>query len=191
MVISIARAFGTGRAPGWARQDRAGVRVLGGAVLELAAAEHFRPCLEVGVHLEPHDRLPLTAHEASPWPRAAPPRRPRAPRTIPSRCSSGPWVSITTTPVLPPRVGASRRRRGGRGAVEHTRVLTEDALGRDTNSAAGSSKRYVMRGASRERDRSRAPARARGRSGRARSRRTAAPRAAGRPAVLPRGRTGC
>src|SRR6516162_9271340 len=45
--------------------DRACVRVLAGAVLERAAAEHLGARLEVAVHLEPADELPITHRNLS------------------------------------------------------------------------------------------------------------------------------
>ena len=49
-----------GQRAGMGEADRAGVRVLGRAVRELAAAEHLGARLEMGVHLETDDRLPLS-----------------------------------------------------------------------------------------------------------------------------------
>jgi hypothetical protein len=47
-----------GQRPGMGEADRAGAGVLGRKVLELAAAEHLRPRLQVDVDLEADDRFP-------------------------------------------------------------------------------------------------------------------------------------
>ena len=56
-VHSTARGFGTGSAPGCARQT-GGARVLVLAPDVLAAAEHLRPRLQLDVDLEADDRFP-------------------------------------------------------------------------------------------------------------------------------------
>jgi hypothetical protein len=61
IVISIASRFGTGSVPGCARQTGHVREFSGREVLELAAAEHLRPRLQVDVDLEADDRLPLHA----------------------------------------------------------------------------------------------------------------------------------
>ena len=87
--------FATGSAPGCARQT-GHVRVFGSAeVLELAAAEHLRPRLQMDVDLEPDDGFPLSAMRGPPSPRAARARCRLSPRPCRARCSSGPriWIS--------------------------------------------------------------------------------------------------
>src|SRR6478752_4795291 len=96
-----------GQRTGMREADGTRVRVLRRAVLELAAAEHLRACLEVRVHLEPDHELPLTrAHRASPWPRAAPSRRRPAPAPSRAGARAGRASRSARARARRPRAGA-------------------------------------------------------------------------------------
>ena len=112
-----------GQRTGMREADRARARVLGRAVLELAAAEHLRARLQVRVHLEPDDGLhrhsgrSFAAHGSmSPRPRPSRPS-PRAP-------------AARARPRSPPRVSFDVTDEHGARAVEDARRRAEDALDR-------------------------------------------------------------
>ena len=75
---------------GMREADRAGVRVLRRAVLELAAAEHLRPRLQVRVHLEADHGLPLSGSSSFSFASRTAASMSRSTSTIASRCSSTP-----------------------------------------------------------------------------------------------------
>ena len=112
--------------------DGARVRVLGGAVLELAAAEHLRARLQVRVDLEADDGLPLS-HRAS---------RSFAARTAASMSSFTSTISIHVLergrqPAHEPQLALARLERElhvadehRARAVEHARLHAEDTLDR-------------------------------------------------------------
>src|SRR5215217_1690240 len=89
--------------------DGARARVRLGEVLELAAAEHLRPRLQMNVDLEPDDRLPISAHRAPPSPRAARARCRPSPRPFRRGARADRASRSARAPARPPRARASRR----------------------------------------------------------------------------------
>ncbi len=185
MQSSIACRFGTGSAPGNARQTGHVFAVLGRAVLDRAAAEHLRPRLQVHVDLEPDHGLPAAAsHRARPSPRGRRPRCRRSPRPSRAAARARRASRSATARARPPRAAASASPTRTARAPSRTRggsPKTRSTAG--TNSAARSANR--LNAAAPARCRSRSPARGRGRRGRACSPRTAARSAAGRREARP------